>query len=421
MTGSAADRTERASAEWPTALDVQQRADAGWRPTPFRQFILKFQSRCNLACNYCYIYELADQTWRAQPRAMASALVPAIAARIAEHARAHQIPSLRVIFHGGEPLLGGPGPILNALRAIRSAVGTDVDVAGRVQTNGTLLRAELLDQFEEAGIRVGVSLDGDLAAHDRSRRYANGQGSYRAVARGLQLLRQRPAVYSGLLCVADLRNDPIATYEALLSFGPPLIDFHLPHGNWSSPPPGRNNDTTAPYAEWLIAIFDRWYGAEIRDTRIRLFEEIIHLVLGGMSSAEAVGLTPSSLIIIEADGSIEQSDILKSAYAGAAATGLHVERNSFDEALRIPQIMATQLGLAALSHECDDCSVRKICGAGLYAHRYRAGSGFLNRSVYCEDLYALITHIRQRVTHDIRTLGRADQNVACSSTSRSSR
>ena len=35
-----------------------------WRPIPFREFVLKVHARCNLACDYCYMYELADQSWR---------------------------------------------------------------------------------------------------------------------------------------------------------------------------------------------------------------------------------------------------------------------------------------------------------------------------------------------------------------------
>ena len=34
------------------------------------------------------------------------------------------------------------------------------------------------------------------------------------------------------------------------------------------------------------------------------------------------------------------------------------------------------------------------CGGGLYAHRYRTGSGFMNPSVYCADLEKIITHVR---------------------------
>ena len=390
--------------EWPATLNVQEAISGGWRPTPFRQFILKLHSRCNLACGYCYVYELADQTWRTRPRMMSGAVVSVAAARIAEHARVHSLSSVRVIIHGGEPLLTGPDPVIDALRRIRAAVDARVRVDGWVQTNGTLLDDRALDALESLGIRVGVSLDGDIASHDRTRRHANGRGSHDEVAQALRQLMRRPQIYSGLLCVVDLCADPVASYEALLRFAPPTIDFLLPHGNWTSPPTARLDSTVTPYAEWLITVFDRWYGATSRETRVRLFDEIIHLLLGGQSATEAVGLTPTSLVVVETDGSIEQSDALKSAYDGAAATGLHIVQDSFDAALRLPQIAATQLGLSALSDECLACRIRRICGAGLYAHRYRAGNGFRNRSVYCQDLYALIMHIRARLIRDLPAL-----------------
>lgn len=260
-----------------------------------------------------------------------------------------------------------------------------------------MLDAKTLDAFVDLDIRVGVSLDGVAAAHDAERKYPSGRGSFDDVARGLELLRQRPATFSGLLCVVNLAVSPLATYEALLSFGPPAVDFLLPHGNWTTRPPGRPDAALSPYADWLIEVFDRWYAAPVRETRIRLFDEIMHLLLGGRSATEAVGLTPTSLVVIETDGTIEQSDALKSAYHGAAATGLHIVSNSFDDVLELPQMAATQLGMDALSDECRACVVGAVCGGGLYAHRYRAGHGFRNRSVYCEDLLTLITHIQARM------------------------
>jgi uncharacterized protein len=107
------------------------------------------------------VYELADQTWQAQPRAMSKQLVPIIAGRIAEHAWADELESIRVIFHGGEPLLGGTAPLIDTLAEINSAVGPDVDVSSWVQTNGTLLDESVLDRLEALDIRVGVSLDGE--------------------------------------------------------------------------------------------------------------------------------------------------------------------------------------------------------------------------------------------------------------------
>ena len=395
---------ETARQEWPATLDVDQWLASGGRPVPFQQFLVKLHGRCNLACSYCYVYEMADQTWRSRPHRMTPGLVSVLASRIADHARAHNLDNVRVIFHGGEPLLAGSEPVVDSLRKIRSAVDARVRVDSWLQTNGTLLTEKILDALDPLNVRIGLSVDGDAVDHDSSRQYINGRGSHGDTVRALQLLMQRPHLYSGLLCVVDLRADPLRTYEALLSYQPPVIDFLLPHGNWSSAPPSRSDSASTPYADWLIKIFDCWYGSPTQATGIRLFQEIIHLLLGGASASEAVGITPTSLIVIETDGSIEQSDALKSSYHGAASTGLHIIRDPFDSALLHPAIVARQLGLGGLSDECLACEIKRVCGGGLYAHRYKKGNGFRNRSVYCQDLYVLIKHIHARLSRDLLAL-----------------
>ena len=375
----------------------------GWQPTPFREFVLKIHSRCDLACDYCYMYEMADQGWRHQPGRMSRDVLDGAAARIAEHAAAHRLDAVHVILHGGEPLLAGPETIRYAVRVIRGSVRPGTEARFGVQTNAVRLDAGWLRLFDELGIRVGVSLDGDAASHDRHRLRPSGRGSHAEVSAALRRLAspQFRHLFSGLLCTIDLRNDPLATYQALLAFQPPALDFLLPHGNWTAPPPGRRPGSGAPYASWLIPVFDRWYHAPRPLTRVRLFEEIMHLLLGGASRTEAVGLSPVAMLVIETDGSIEGGDALKSAYPGAPATGLHVTHDPFDRALLLPSVAARQIGARALCGTCQDCPVHQVCGGGHYAHRYAAGTGFANPSVYCEDLLALITHVRQVMDSDI--------------------
>lgn len=127
----------------------------------------------------------------------------------------------------------------------------------------------------------------------------------------------------------------------------------------------------------------------------------MHLLLGGASDSEIVGLAPARMVVIETDGSVEQEDTLKVAYTGATATGLHVARDSLDAALLLPPIVARQIGARALSGPCRVCPVQTVCGGGLYSHRYREGTGFFNPSVYCPDLLALISHIRDQVRADL--------------------
>ncbi|MGY1899893.1 hypothetical protein [Nocardia gipuzkoensis] len=257
-------------------------------------------------------------------------------------------------------------------------------------------------------VRIGVSLDGSEFGHDRHRRDRRGEGSYRQVVAGLRRLRapQWRHLFSGILCTIDLQNEPVETYEAVAGFEPPTVDFMLPHGNWVAPPPERTVDESiTPYADWLIAVFERWYGAPELETTVRLFGKIIELLLGGRPASESVGLEPVRLVVIETDGSLEQVDELKSAFEGA--TKLSIDRsagNPLDLALRDPSIAARQIGLAALGDSCLASSVHTVCAGGHYVHRYREETGFRNPSVYCADLKKLIQHIESRVWSEIRPI-----------------
>lgn len=395
---------EPSHAEWPRdLLDVGEWLSTGWRPHPFRQFIVKVHSRCNLACDYCYVYRASDQSWRGQPVRMARETVVRTAQRIAEHARAHALERVEVILHGGEPLLAGTEFIEFFASAMRGAAPDGVQVDLNAQTNATLLDDRMLAVLRRHDVRLGVSLDGDRASHDAHRVHTNGRSSYRDLVAGLERLRAPTYrdLFTGLLCVVDPHHDPVAVYEHLLQFQPPAIDLLLPHANWSNRPPRDPGASPTPFGDWLVAAFDRWYGADRRETSVRLFDEIIRGVLGHPSRVESIGLSPARLVVIETDGSIEQNDSLKSCYAGAAHTGFDVHRDAFDAVLSVPQVVARQIGAAALSEDCQGCDVRDVCGGGFFPHRYRQGSGFLNPSVYCEDLGKLIRHVRQRVQSDL--------------------
>ena len=397
--------------EWPqSGVTIEPAVLAMWKPAPIREYVIKLVSQCNLSCNYCYVYTMADQSWRAQPVSMRRATIAKTAARIAQHAGYHKLTRVRIVMHGGEPLMAGPDLLDYAARVLRQHLspGTELDV--RIQTNGTLLNEKLLAVMHSHKIKIGISIDGSEAQHDKRRSYANGRGSYLSTAAAINLLNtpSHRELFAGLLCTIDLKNDPLEVYAALLEFSPPVIDFLLPHGTWSSPPPGRDGSADTPYADWLERIFDRWYFATHVETRIRLFDDIIHLLLGGLSASDQVGLSPADYLVIETDGSLQQVDALKAAYPGAPETGLNVFSNTIEQALRHPAVMARQLGLAALAGKCQQCNLVTVCGGGHYPHRYRRGKGFRNPSVYCPDLTRLIGHVsRQLQTVSSRDHGSA--------------
>lgn len=363
------------------------------RPVPFSEFILKVHSRCNLSCDYCYMYELADRSARTDPPLMSPDIFDHVCRRLAEHVHGHDLAAVRIVLHGGEPLLAGAPALARMAKRLRAAVSP---TAARisVQTNGTLLTERALTVLAEAGVLIGVSLDGDRSTNDRHRKYASGRGSFDAVDRALRLLAGRPEAYAGILCVVDVDADPRRTYQALLAHRPPIVDFLLPHANWDTPP------RRGGYGRWLSDAFDAWYDAPVRATRVRLFEEVLNLLLGGQSRTESVGLSPVAAVVVNTDGGYEQVDTLRSSYPGAVDTDLTVFAHSFDDVLRHPAVAVRQAGVAALAPSCRACPVHRVCGGGNYPHRYRAGS-FRNPSVYCPDLRLLIEHVAGRLRADL--------------------
>ncbi|WAL73368.1 FxsB family radical SAM/SPASM domain protein [Kitasatospora sp. YST-16] len=364
---------------------------------PFSQFVIKVHSRCDLACDHCYVYEHSDTSWSRKARATTEQVLARTAARIAEHARAHRLPAVHVVLHGGEPLLAGATTLRRAAELLRGALPEGCVLDLRIHTNGVLLSRRFCELFAAQGIKVGISLDGDRLANDRHRLFPDGRSSHAKVLAALALLREPEFrhLYAGLLCTVDVANDPIAVYEALVAEQPPRIDFLLPHATWDHPPVRPEGSGPTPYADWLLAIHRHW-TAQGRPVPVRIFDSVHRTLRGRSSLTESLGLDPADLVVVETDGTLEQADSLKTAYDGAPATGFDVFAHSLDEVARHPGLRERQSGLAGLAAQCRACPVVRSCGGGLYAHRYRTGGGFDHPSVYCGDLLKLITTIRDR-------------------------
>jgi uncharacterized protein len=375
--------------------------------TPLSSFIFKVATRCNLDCTYCYEYNMGDDSWKQQPHFAQLQTVKALAERVKEHALDHRLDFVAFSFHGGEPLLAGAAFFREAATIIRDTLGEDIGCSFGVQTNGTLITEEIVELFSREKIHIGLSLDGAKAVNDQNRIYASGRGSFDDVIRGVRWLLT-PAgreVFRGILCVIDHQADPLGVFEFLASLTPPSIDFLLPHGNWSSPPPGKSSDpaSATTYADWLIPIFDSWFEGNHADLAVRTFEEIIEYQLGGKGHLETLGLSPVSLICIAADGSIESVDTLKSVFPGAHKLDMNIYQHSFNDVLQHPMVQARQIGLQALCEKCVRCHLVATCGGGYFPHRWSNTDQFNNPSVYCADYIKLISHIQQRVAYELST------------------
>jgi len=373
----------------------------GIRIMPFDYYILKIASRCNLNCTYCYMYNLADQTWRNKPRVMSKETMLAAVTRIADHAVRFNISHVSISFHGGEPLLLSQKSmqfLVNTIRDIFSINGISFDIS--LQTNAVLLNYEWAQFLHSNEINVGISMDGKKDVHDLKRIDHSGHGSYNKVIEGLMAARSYHDAkdnFDGVLCVINLEVDPIEQLEHFLSLQFRSIDFLLPEANYESLPAKKISFDSTFYADWLIKLFDYWFLLDDPSIRIRLFSVIIELLIGKGKGLDAIGGYPVSIAVIETDGEIEPLDVLKSVGDGITKTGLNVQTHQIDDLDNNYYIKLMQQGHEGLNETCQACRHLYVCGGGYLPHRYSLKGGFENPSVYCRDLYKLIDHIELRL------------------------
>ncbi|GLY29881.1 FxsB family cyclophane-forming radical SAM/SPASM peptide maturase [Kineosporia sp. NBRC 101731] len=358
---------------------------------PVNTFVLKVANRCNIDCDYCYVFNSADQVARTLPARMSSAVVTATTDRIREYCESQGLATVNVVFHGGEPLLLGLRRMRELLSDIRSRLAP-VQVSYVLQTNGVLVDERWADLFSEYQVKVGVSLDGPPEVNDLHRRGHRGQSTAAGAAEGVRLLRQKDDVLAGVLAVIDLRADPVATYDYLADLGAPMIDFALPHATHQAPPL-RTPGHAAEYGRWLCDVFDRWHTSPGR-VRVRMFDDIVALRLGARGAVDSLGLAGSGMVTIESDGGIEGYDALRAVRPGESQLGLSVFENTLEDACGHPGLNDRVSGSwDDLGEVCRSCELVSICGGGYKPHRFAVGTGYLNPSVYCDDLQVLIRHV----------------------------
>jgi len=182
---------------------------------------------CNLRCSYCYNGPKFS-------RPMSLDVARRGVALALEDGRDGPV---QLSFFGGEPLLE-----MNRIRQIVPHAEAEAERLGRVLrlvvvTNATLLDAAALDYLMAHRFYVGVSLDGNRAAHEATRPFRNGRSSYdRAVANIRRALARPDGRGIKAIAVVDPRNvDHLPdSFDALREIGLRTLSVNVNYeGGWT--------------------------------------------------------------------------------------------------------------------------------------------------------------------------------------------
>jgi uncharacterized protein len=372
-------------------------------PIPISTFVFKLTNECNLNCSYCYEKTKHNSDNINGSLIMSDELIVQTFFRISEHITLNKISQITIVLHGGEPLLVGINKIAYIFHKAHDIIGNQCKVEFIMQTNGLLLDEKIFELFYKNNARIGISLDGDND-HNNKRLTLNGKSSFELVEQKIKLLKNNKygrRIFTGFLSVIDTESNPIIIYNYLANYKPLSIDFLLPMANHELYPPSKLEFEHTPYANWLIHLFDYWFILQKKQIRIKLFSNLIILLLGGNSETELIGNPIVDIVTINPNGAIDGIDTLDFISEGASSLKTNVFQSKFEEILSHPVILSRMQGLQILSPNCLSCKWVAICGGGYLPHRYSKINNFSNPSVYCKDLAKLIQHIRSRLVKEL--------------------
>lgn len=364
--------------------------------------LLKVASRCNIACDYCYVYFLGDTSWSRLPKTMSVEVIDAIVNELGRLFFDQQHP-FSIVLHGGEPLMLGHERLGRLLRGLRNNLGDRCTAS--IQTNGTLLSSPILDLCAETQTTVSVSLDGPRTVNDWHRLSPSGESTHERTLSGIRLLQAHSHaafIFTGVLCVIDPRSDPAEVYSYFKSLRVPSVNFLLRDGNHSKAPEGKVSFESTEYGSWMARLWDVYYNDD-DPVPVKTLDDVARLVLGGRATKEGFGTTDYAVIVIDTDGRISKNDTLKSAFDGADA--FEAKWSVFED--RLSAIAQTDAFRQYVEFQqptsivCRQCPYLLQCGGGMPLSRWSDERQFENPSVYCNDHKLLINHVRNTLASDL--------------------
>ena len=201
-----------------------------------------------------------------------------------------------------------------------------------------------------------------------------------------------------MLAVVDVRTDPIDIYEFLKTTGAPSIDFLYRDGNHDVLPLGKAAVLSTEYGEWMGRLLD-YYLDDRYPIPIRVLDDMIRILIGGVGRKEGVGLNDYGILVFETDGAITKNDTLKSASASAdqfngSPSAFNCSLSDFVSSNGFLEYHQSQYPASTI---CKTCSYLSVCGGGMPAHRFSKERGLANPSVFCADQRNLIDRMRWQI------------------------
>lgn len=361
--------------------------------------IVKLVERCNLNCSYCYYYAPNNQDVYERPSLSTPDQLRSLISYMKEAVVAQGLK--RVVFglHGGEPTLAKAASVREFCELAVEELGTLTSVGFTLQTNAVHLSPDWLALIADYRMGIGVSIDGDKAAHDKYRVDHRGRGSYDRVTSNLAKLLELDRVNKCRLTVLAVMSDEfngVEHYRHITeTLGVRRVKPLFVDRTQQEPLTESESDNLG---EKLCGLFDYWLENHSRTVEVTLFNTIVKELLANKHNLRGSRDRITLGFAFLSDGRVRiQDDFIITDSWYATQHELYTNGSTFSQYVDQPHLQQLIKGLSAPPAACAECEFSNVCAGGEVAHRYSHANTFDDVSVYCRPLYMLHRHAKTRL------------------------
>ena len=331
---------------------------------------LHITDRCNLRCAYCYLpHHKVDMNLETGQASIAATFRSALK---------HHYKTIKLKYAGGEAMLRFPLIVQLHCYAQQLAEQHGLTVEGVILSNGTLLKADIIEQMQSLGLKLMISLDGLGQYQDQQRFYASGKGTSTDVTQSIQL-----ALAHGLVPYISVT----VTGQSAAGL-PEVMAWVLAHDLPFSLNFYRENDHSASYTELKLE------EAAIINGMVAAFKVIEENLPRRSLLASLVDRANLAAPHLQTCG-VGQNYLVFDHHGNVSKCQMHqqhaVTTMQADDPLAF--IRADQIGIQNLSVEvkegCRDCEWKYWCTGGCPVATYRATGRYDVQSPNCNIYKAL--------------------------------
>jgi uncharacterized protein len=266
---------------------------------------------CNIRCEYCF-YLAKEQLYpskinRSHFTMSDETLDHYIKSYIVS--QPEHVSEIYFAWQGGEPTLLGVRFFEKALELQKKYCPPGKTIHNAFQTNGILIGQDLAKFFKDNHFLVGVSIDGPEHLHNRYRVDRAGQGTFKDVMKGIEVLKQYNVDFNTLTVVQEDNSQyPLQVYDFLTNLGSTFLQF-IPIVESDSK--SQVSSRTVPADRWgsfLTGIFHRWRTKDIGTIFVQYFDMLLGIYMGYPASLCVHSKECGRALALEHNGDVYSCD-----------------------------------------------------------------------------------------------------------------